>query len=156
RARVADDAPRPERARAVLHAPGEPADDLPGADLARDALEERRLVALVGRVARAEVVEVAADRGALVARPEEGAGHRVLRLRPARLIQQLMPDQQRDAERAARIACRRLNPDVLVRPFAKKLSVRNTVQRYAAREHQILQFRFSMDVPRGAHEDLLA
>ena len=49
-----------------------------------------------------------------------------------------MPDEQRGAERAAGVARRRLDPDVLERPFAQQPAVGDAVERDAAGQHQVL------------------
>ena len=65
----------------------------------------------------------------------------------ARLLQQLMPDEQRRAQRTAGVAGRRLNPDVVERPFAQQPAVGHAVERHATGQHEVLQLRFAMHVP---------
>ena len=55
----------------------------------------------------------------------------------ARLRQHLMPDQQRRAERAAGVAGRRLNPDLLERAFAQDPAVADAVERHAAGQDEV-------------------
>ena len=50
----------------------------------------------------------------------------------ARLVEQLVPDEQRRAERAAGVAGGRLDPDVLERPLAQDAAVADAVERDAA------------------------
>src|SRR5438105_7942808 len=50
-----------------------------------------------------------------------------------------MPDAQRDAERAAGIAGRRLNPDLVEDPLAQDAPVADAVERDSASEAQVAQ-----------------
>ena len=54
-----------------------------------------------------------------------------------------------DAERAAGVAGRRLNPDVLERPFAQDAAVADAVERHAAGQAQVLHAGLRVDVPRA-------
>ena len=67
-----------------------------------------------------------------------------------------MPDQLRHAERAAGVARRRLNPDVLERPVAQNLAVADAVERHAAGHDEVLRLRQRMQVPRALEHHLLA
>ena len=69
--------------------------------------------------------------------PEQGAVLRVRGLRLPRLVQVVMPDEQRRTERAAGIACGRLNPDVLERPLAEQTPVRHAVESHATGHDQV-------------------
>src|SRR5205814_8134953 len=60
-------------------------------------------------------------------------------LAPARLPEMTMPDAERDAERAAGVAGRRLNPDVVEDALAQDAAVADAVQRDAARQAQIAE-----------------
>ena len=57
------------------------------------------------------------------------------------LLEQLMPDEQRRAQRAAGVARGRLNPDVLERPLAQDAAVADAVERHAAGQAQVLHAR---------------
>ena len=55
-----------------------------------------------------------------------------------------MPEAQRHAERAAGIAGRRLNPDLLERAFAQDAAVADAVQRDAAGQAQVAHAGFAV------------
>ena len=67
----------------------------------------------------------------------------------------LMPDQERRAERAAGVAGRGLNPDVFERPLAQEAAVRDAVQRDAARHAEIFLAGKLVRVARHLQDDLL-
>ena len=120
--RVADDAARSERARTELHATLKPADDLLPRDQVGHGLAER-LVRVEFTIDGPDAVEERADLRVDRARAQQRPVLRVARTRHARLVEQLMPDEQRDAQRPPGIAGRRLNPDVLKRAFAQDAPV---------------------------------
>jgi hypothetical protein len=64
-------------------------------------------------------VEERADLGIRVARTEQRAVLGVVGLRAARLVEELVPGEERRAERSARVARRRLDPDLLEGPLAQ-------------------------------------
>ena len=64
----------------------------------------------------------------------------------ARLVQQLVPDEQGRAQRAAGVARRRLNPEVLERPLAQQPAVGDAVERHAAGQDQVLQAGLAVQV----------
>ena len=70
----------------------------------------------------------------------------------ARPVEELVPDEERGAERAAGVAGRGLNPDALERPFAQDAAVRHAVERDAAGETEVSGAGFLVRVgaPRGA------
>ena len=76
-------------------------------------------------------------------------------MRLPRVVQQLIPDEQRGAERAARIAGSRLNPDVIERPLAQDPPVTHAVQRDAAGQHKFLQSGEAMRLARHPQHRLL-
>ena len=57
-----------------------------------------------------------------------------------------MPDRQSDPDRAAGVACRRLNPDVFERTFAQHAAIGDTIQGHAAGHAQPLHAGFFVDV----------
>ncbi len=67
-----------------------------------------------------------------------------------------MPDELSDPQRAAGVAGRRLDPDVLERPLAQQPPVGHAVERHAAGHAQVLRARRSVDRLRHSHDDLLA
>jgi hypothetical protein len=130
-ARVAEYAARAQGAGAELHAPLEPADNLAVRQRLCHPLAQGVLVTDV-RVGRLDAVEVVLDLlvgvlGAHERRPlaVTGPGH-------ARLVEQLVPDEQGRALGAAGVAGGRLNPDVLERPLPQDVLVGHAVQRHAA------------------------
>ena len=62
---------------------------------------------------------------------------RVVRADGARMAEQLMPDEERHPQRAARVARRRLNPDVVERSLPQDPSIGDAVQRDAARQAEV-------------------
>ena len=96
---------------------------------------KRRYVApLASRNARISLVREARARGAMPRWPSREPRH-------ALVAQQLVPDEQRRAERAAGVAGGRLDPDVLERPLAQDAAVADAVQRHAAGQAQVLRCR---------------
>ena len=65
-----------------------------------------------------------------------------------------MPDQQRHAERPAGVPGRRLNPDVLKRPFPQDPAVGHAVERHAAGQAEILHPGQLLCEPGGLEHDL--
>ena len=136
RARIAQDGPGAERARAELHAPLEPAQRL---------LRDQRIGRLrdhAGIVNHAEPgarrPQALLDFDLLELRAEVGAAHAVeSAVRPARLILEQVVGAQRRADRAAGIARRRLDPDALETAVTQDLAVRDAVERDAARQAQV-------------------
>ena len=63
------------------------------------------------------------------------------------LVEQLMPDEHRRAQRAAGVSGRGLDPDVVEWTLAKQPAVGDAVERHAAREHQPRQARLAEQVP---------
>src|SRR5262249_35571163 len=88
--------------------------------------------------------------------PEERSFHRVsvdVRLplprsarfgADARFVEIAVPEAERDAERAACVAGRRLNPDLLERSLAQQPPVADAVERDAAGEAEIAQTGFAV------------
>jgi hypothetical protein len=58
--------------------------------------------------------------------------------RDARVAEHLVMDRERDADGAARVAGRGLDPEPLERPFAQQAAVADAVERDAARETEVL------------------
>ena len=82
------------------------------------------------------------DLALAVGRAEIGALHGVAVVRHARSLPQMqMIGRQRRAQRAAGIAGRRLDPDVVENAVAQHLAVGDAVERDAAGEAQILRCR---------------
>ena len=71
----------------------------------------------------------------------------------SRFVQQLMPDEQRNAQRSSRIACSRLDPDVVERPLAQNPPVADAIQGHAAGQAQFFQPGDPVRVPRHAQHD---
>src|ERR1051326_5914209 len=159
RARVAENAPCAERARAELHPPLKPADDLLVREQTRDRLGQVR--ALDAAVARADSQQKLFDLVAREFRAEVRALHSVGAtaadfLHVARVAEVLVPDRERRAERAPRVARRGLNPDVLERAFAKYPTIADAVERNAARQTKILLARLAVRVAGHAQHRLFA
>ena len=66
-----------------------------------------------------------------------------------------MPDEQGRPQRAAGIARRRLNPDVVEWPLAEQPAVGHAVERHAACQDQVLHAGLAVDVPADPQHDLL-
>ena len=147
RPRIAEDAARAERARPELHPALEPADDLLRFQQIGDA--RRR----VGVARRRDGTSRRRGRGTRRSRSDENAGPRKLpcwrSIEPVcpRLVEQLVPDEQRRAQRAAGVAGRRLNPDVVERPLAQQPAVGHAVERHAAGQHQTRHARLAEQLP---------
>ena len=77
------------------------------------------------------------------------------RPRLARLIEKLIPDEQRRAQRPARVARGRLNPNVVERPFTENTAVADAVQRDASGETQVSGAGLCVDVRGRTQHDLL-
>src|SRR5207247_11152932 len=89
--------------------------------------------------------------------PEIGAAHRVLaRGHGAWALQMAVPDQLSHAQCATGIARGGLDPEPLERTLSEQAPVRDTVERHAPGETQVLEPRLPMRRPRHAHHDLLA
>ena len=71
------------------------------------------------------------------------------------VVQNLMPGKQRRAERAARIARGRLDPDVIENAFAQNAPVRDAIERDAAGQTKISLSGFLANVPRHSEHDFL-
>ncbi len=92
--------------------------------------------------ARARRRQSLLDVGLRIIRAEKGAGHAVIgghRLRGCPL--NMVVGRQRGTDRAAGIARRRLNPDIVELAVAQHLAVGDAVQRDAAGEAQIAASR---------------
>ena len=87
---------------------------------------------------------------------EQRAVLAVARLRSPRVVQQLVPDEERDTERPAGVAGRRLNPQILERSLAEDAAVADTVERDAAGEAQVLHPRLLVYVAGTPEHDLLS
>ena len=124
---VADDAARAERARAELHPPVEPADHLAGDHGLGGGLQQLRLI---GEELVANAMRVEEPANLLVAerRPEPGAVHGVGAVGRARAVEQLVVDEQGRADRPARVACRRLDEDVVEDARPQQLAVGDAIQ----------------------------
>ena len=81
--------------------------------------------------------------------------HGIASARVAFAVQQLVMHEQRRAERAARVARRRGNPDVVENFLAQQNAVGNAVQRHAAGEAEIFRAGQFLRVPRHPQNDLL-
>ena len=71
------------------------------------------------------------------------------------VAEHLVPDRERDAERAAGVARRRLDPESLERPLAQQPAVADAVERDAAGEAEVLHAGLAVHVARHAQHDLL-
>ena len=139
-ARIGEDAAAPERARAELHAPLEPADDLAVGDRARRAVDQFGLAEPLERDAAAPA-RVVSRRS-----PELRAVVDVPHDEVPRLLQHLVPDVQRGANRGAGIVRGRLNVDVLERRPLEDHAVGDAVQGHAACEADRLSARSAVHV----------
>ena len=151
---VAEDAARAEGARPELHAALEPADHLLARQQVRDRLAERRVVRVL-LVDRAGPVQEAPDTVVRRPRSEQRPALRVRRPDLPRVVEELMPDEQRHAERAARVSRRRLDPHVVEGPLAQHPSVPDAVQRHAAGEAEVAHPRLRVHVARRPQHRLL-
>src|SRR5262249_22025879 len=115
---VTEDRSAAERAGAELHAPLEPAHDLSPGEESGDRLAQRRRILQV-IVRRAHAVEELLDLRIGILGPEQRALLGIPRVHDARAVEELVPDEQRDAERAARVARGRLYPHVVERSLAE-------------------------------------
>ncbi len=92
---------------------------------------------------------------ALETRSQVGAAHGVVAVHRARLVVILVPGDQRRAQRTAGIAGRRLDPDVLERPFAQDAAIGHAVERDAAGQAQVVRLELVVNGARQAQHDLL-
>ena len=138
---VAQDAPGAQGPRAELHPALEPADDLAVGQQAGDVLEQLGLV-VANRwprppcPARNRAISSVLKRG-----PRKLPLLGVAAVGVARLLQELMPDEQGRAQRAAGVAGRGLDPEVVERPLAEQPAVGHAVERDAAGQDQVLHAR---------------
>src|SRR5947207_12702253 len=170
RARITDNRAAAESPWAEFHPPEKKPDDFLCGDESRDLLSQRRtrdaarLVAfrveefrnLLFAEAGPEIRSVHPVRvfpvGSALRRtnPAKAGSHRrsfpracPFRTQP-RLLQMPVPQRQRHTKRAAGIARRRLDPDLIERTIAKDPAVADTVERHAAGQAQIAQTRLAM------------
>ena len=153
-ARVANNAPRPQRPRSKLHPPVKPANNLALGDHLRNVVEQLSLPG-VPFVRRIHFRQKAFDELVGIPRPEQAALLAIEAIGLAGVVHKLMPNEQCRPQRAAGIARRRLNPDILERPFPQQPPVANAVERHAASQHEILHLRLSLHLPRHPQHDLL-
>ena len=92
----------------------------------------------------AVIVQPALDVGAREFWSEKTALLRITFFDRSGFFQQLMPDKEGSAQRAARVPRRRLNPDRFEGSLTQESSAGHTVQCHAAGEYQIAQFRLLM------------
>src|SRR5262245_26716555 len=151
-ARVTDDAASPQRTRAELHAAVEPAYDLAFRQDLSDGLEQLGLVCAT-LMRSIHLSEEIGDEIVGVLRAEEAAFLGIMAVGPARFVEQLMPDEASRAEGSARIAGRRLNPDVLEQALAKQAAIGDAVESDTARQHEVLHFGLAMNLSRHAEHD---
>ena len=71
------------------------------------------------------------------------------------MFEQLVPDEQRRAERSTGITGGGLNPDVVERPLAHEASVGHTIQGHAAGHHEPLLAGLGADVAAHAQDRVL-
>ena len=151
---VAQDAARAERPRTELHAPLEPSHHLAGGDAARHLVTDRGVVRQApgggpdASEKRSDLLVV--ERGT-----EQRSGLAVARLNHARLVEQLVPDEPRRAERSPRIAGRGLNPDALERSLLQDPAVADAVQRHAAGQAQVPHAGLAVEMPRRPQHGVL-
>src|SRR5262249_18275213 len=117
---VSDDAARAQRARAELHATGEPADHEASGHELRHAGEELGLLVVDGVLSAARV-EHLLDLARLVLGPEQRSTLRVLAVGAPRAFEELVPGEERAPERAAGVARGGLDPDVVEGALALEL-----------------------------------
>ena len=73
----------------------------------------------------------------------------------AGIVEELVPDEQRHAQRAAGVPRRRLDPDVVERPLAQDAPVADAVERDAAGQAELAQPGLGVDVARRPQHRLL-
>ena len=152
---VGQDAPRAEPARRELRAALEPADHASRREQIRHPLR-RGLVVDEVLVDGGRPFEEGADLVVREGRPQQGPVRGVPRPHRARIVEELVPDEERHAEGAARIARRRLDPDPFEGTVAKQASIGQVVQGQAARETHIRHAAALVCTARGAQHDFLA
>ena len=137
RAGIAQDAARAQGPGAELHPALEPADDLAVGQQGGDVVEQLALVGepLAGCAVRGQGP---LDLVGREARAEEAPLLGVVAVGPAGVVQELMPDEQGRAQRAAGIAGRRLDPEVVEVALAEQPAVGHAVERHAAGQDQVL------------------
>ena len=132
---VGQDGAGAEGARPELHPPAEPAHDLSRGDEIGHPFDESRLIVSAG--SGIPLLEKGLDLGAIL-----GTVVGVLHFGGSgRVIEQLLRYQQRRAERAAVVSCRRLNPNVPEDALSLDLPIRDAVEAHAAGDDQILRCR---------------
>ena len=143
----------PERARTELHAALEPADRLLVRKGARGLLNQ--LLVAQDLEARPHGLEPSGDIVGGEGRPEIRTTHGVLAaIRTRRTCCEVI-GRERCPDRAARVARRRLDPDVVELAVAQHLAVRHAIERDAAREAEVLLPGLYRKRARQAQHDLL-
>src|SRR5207244_8883178 len=132
-----------QSARPKFHSALEPSDDFSiGEQSCRLFGQLRFAFRLI--VLDAVIVQPALDVGAGEFWSEKTALLRITFFDRSGFFQQLMPDKEGSAQRAARVPRRRLNPDRFEGSLTQESSAGHTVQCHAAGEYQIAQFRLLM------------
>ncbi len=151
---VADDAARPQRPRAELHPPVEPAHHLAADHRLSGGLQQ---LAFVGNKLVADASPIQEPANVLVAerRPQPGAAHRVGAVGGARAVQQLVLDEQGRPKRPAGIARRGLNEDLVEDARAQQLAIGDAVERHAAGQAKRSRARQLAGRPGHAQDRLL-
>jgi hypothetical protein len=132
---IGENAARAESARPELHAALEPAGHEARVESGSDT-RRQRFVVVDAFVVGPDGVQLATDGEIVEARPEQRPLHAVAPVERARLLEQLMADEERDAERATRVTGRRLHPDLVERTVAEQAPVGDAVERHTARHAQ--------------------
>src|SRR5262249_55758853 len=127
RARIAENAARSQRAGAKLHAPLKPADHLLVGQQFRDVSEQIGLT-LEALVRRFHFVQELLDFRRGKPRTEKASLLGVAGGWPPRPVQELMPDEECSAQRAAGITCGRLDPDIFKWSFAQEQPVGDAIE----------------------------
>jgi len=117
-ARIGQNAAAAQCPRPELHAPVKPAHNFPFGQQSGDMAAQRLFV---GKMAVNGTLRVEHCPYVLGAETwtEQRAALAIASFRLSPISEQLVPDQQRHAQCAAGIACRRLNPDLPERPLAQ-------------------------------------
>src|SRR5205807_2100467 len=142
-----------EGAGPELHPTLEQADDVAAHEQLRDLLEQPGFVDEPPR-GGAGVGEEAVDLLGREAGSEEAPFLGVTAAWVTGLPEELVPDEERRPERAARITRGRLDPDVVERAVAEQAAVRDAVERHTPGQHEVSEARPTVEVLAQPHDDL--
>ena len=137
---IAQNAPRAQRPWPELHPPLKPAHHLLLRQQSGHEIAQRFIIRQLA-IHGSRPIQERADFCIRKSRSEKRPVLAVTLARLPRLIQKLMPNERRHAERPARVARRRLNPQFLERSLRQNPSIADAIERHAARQAELLHSR---------------